>query len=541
MKQHALGLTLALDERGLHPATKARVHLVAEVSARAPGIERSRPPLSVVLAVDVSGSMVGAPLEQVVLSIDRLVGLLEPTDRVGVVAFSDNAAEIAPLLSADGDARRLIASRARRLFAEGATNIEAGLERAAKLLPPRGEHERQVILLLSDGAPNRGRVAPADLAAMARSLRPAIGVSTLGYGPQHHEDVLRAIADAGAGRYSFIQDPTVCELEFAQAIGAQGDVVAEAIELVLTVAPGVEIARFLGKADTRIAAGGIKIALPDMLDGSRHLIAAELDLTPKREPGAWEVLRASLSYRRAGERDLCAIAEPLVIDVGMGSRAVVPSARALVLRARADEVRAEARAHADRGQFEGAASILRKLIGEIQAEPWFAANDGSPLAETVEQLVDEAAALERKPSAEQYQSFRKTQLGTAMSIGMPAGLDASPMTSRALASVAGPMPEAYLVIPSSPREDARRIRLDKAKAVIGRTAAADIRVGDGNVSRQHALIAAMGGRFLLMDLGSTNVTQLNGKPVVAPSPLAHGDVIKVGEVELRYEEPSPRA
>ena len=44
MSTHALGLTLALDERGLHPATKVRVHLVAEVTAVVPGIERARPP-----------------------------------------------------------------------------------------------------------------------------------------------------------------------------------------------------------------------------------------------------------------------------------------------------------------------------------------------------------------------------------------------------------------------------------------------------------------------------------------------------------------
>ncbi len=37
MTTHALGLSLALDERGLHPATKVRVHLVAEVTAMVPG------------------------------------------------------------------------------------------------------------------------------------------------------------------------------------------------------------------------------------------------------------------------------------------------------------------------------------------------------------------------------------------------------------------------------------------------------------------------------------------------------------------------
>src|SRR5271155_3690538 len=100
MKTRALGLTLAIDEHGLWPATPARVHLALEVTAVAPGIERERPPLSVILAVDTSGSMHGPPIEHVVASIDRLVGLLDPGDRVGVVAFADNAAEVVPLTAA---------------------------------------------------------------------------------------------------------------------------------------------------------------------------------------------------------------------------------------------------------------------------------------------------------------------------------------------------------------------------------------------------------------------------------------------------------
>src|SRR4051794_5722848 len=189
MTNHALGLALALDERGFHPASKARVRLVAEVSARAPGVERSRPPLSVILAVDVSGSMQGPPLEHVVASIDRLVGLLEPGDRIGVVAFSDGASEVSPLLAASAETRRLVTGRVRRLLADGYTTVDAGLSLAATMMPARSPHERQVILLLSDGIPNRGRASATELAALAKTLRPDIGVSTLGYGPQHNEDV----------------------------------------------------------------------------------------------------------------------------------------------------------------------------------------------------------------------------------------------------------------------------------------------------------------------------------------------------------------
>jgi Ca-activated chloride channel family protein len=204
-----------------------------------------------------------------------------------------------------------------------------------------------------------------------------------------------------------------------------------------------------------------------------------------------------------------------------------------VLEVRADEVRAEARAIADRGQFEGAAAVLRKLIETIEAEPWFHANDGSPLAEALEQLRDEAAALQRKPNVEQYRVFRKTQI---TSLGASdAVAESSPTSLRYSQRVGGALPNAALVVIVG--DDAgRRIRLDQPRMVIGRTPAAQVQIEHAHVSRQHAVILAQNGVFLLMDLGSTNPTLINEEHLVKPWPLSTGDVIRIGDVELRYEE-----
>jgi Ca-activated chloride channel family protein len=534
MTAHGLGLSVGLDERGLPPGVQTRVHLVAEITALASGVERARPPLSVVLAVDVSGSMAGPPIEQVIRSIDRLVGLLDPGDRVGVVAFSDSAAEVAPLLPATASTRRLISSRTHRLVAEGGTNIEDGLRRAAAALPRRGEHERQVILLLSDGAPNRGLATPAELAELARSYRPDVGVSTLGYGAAHNEDLLSALSEAGAGRYHFIADPSVCAIEFAQAIGTQGDVVAQAIELGLALAPGVEVASFLGRPGVRYGAAGLRVDVPDLLEGSRHVVVAELSLRTPREPGAFQVLEATLSYQRAGERETRTFAQTLATPVGHVDRVPEPAARTEVLLVRIDEVRGEARALADRGQYDGAAVVLRRLAAAIQAEPWFKAGDGSSIAEGLEQIVDEAVALERRPSAEQYRSFRKSQLNLKMASLPPRGVS-GPMSIRVMESVAGALPRAGLVVLNGEQKGERH-RLGQPKAVIGRTGTADIQVVNANVSRNQAMIAGQNGRYLLIDLHSSNPTRVNGQPLDKPRELAPGDVIGVGDIELRYEE-----
>ncbi len=531
-----LALSLSLDVRGIAPSTPARAHLVAEVRVMAAGVDRARPPLSAVLAIDASGSMQGPPLEQVVQSIEKLVGLLSPTDRVGVVAFSDNAAEVAPLMPVDEDAKRLIARRARRLVAEGGTNLEAGLMRAAAALPKRAPHERQAILLLSDGAPNRGKAAPQDLAALARSFRPDVTVTTLGYGAHHHEDVLARISDAGAGRYHFISDPVVCDFELAQAIGAQGDVVAEAISLSLVPAEGVEIVRLLGKHETRVGGGGLRVSIPDQLEGARYLVVAEVTLAPGREAGPMAVAKAVLDYRPAGEAASRSAEARLEVLVRTGDLAPDPAARVEVQRARAEEARAEARGLGDRGQFEGAAAVLRRLIDEIEGEPGFVGGDGSPLSEAVEQLRDEALAMERKPSQEQYRTFRRSMLDIPVSSYRPDVTRSAALSHTVITGIAGKLPVARLVVEEGEGEAGKSYPLDSPKIVLGRSIEADIRLDLANVSRRHAMVVGREGRFYAVDLGSTNTTSLNGAPLTVPKPLSAGDQLQIGDVKLRYQE-----
>ncbi len=75
--------------------------------------------------------------------------------------------------------------------------------------------------------------------------------------------------------------------------------------------------------------------------------------------------------------------------------------------------------------------------------------------------------------------------------------------------------------------------LKKEKIVLGRAVDADIRLNDDQASRYHASIFSVHNFFYLQDMDSTNGTFLNGAPVTSMR-LANGDVIKMGDTELRY-------
>lgn len=69
--------------------------------------------------------------------------------------------------------------------------------------------------------------------------------------------------------------------------------------------------------------------------------------------------------------------------------------------------------------------------------------------------------------------------------------------------------------------------------VVGRSPGADIVIGAGFVSGRHARFSPMGDDLMLEDLGSTNGTTVNGSPVINPVPVRPGDVVGIGDVNIR--------
>ena len=67
--------------------------------------------------------------------------------------------------------------------------------------------------------------------------------------------------------------------------------------------------------------------------------------------------------------------------------------------------------------------------------------------------------------------------------------------------------------------------------LIGREQENDIVVADSGVSRRHAIIKHQEGKFLLIDLGSSGGTKVNGQPIVGKT-LSSGGAISVGQSQL---------
>ncbi|WP_207455451.1 FhaA domain-containing protein [Herbiconiux sp. SYSU D00978] len=79
----------------------------------------------------------------------------------------------------------------------------------------------------------------------------------------------------------------------------------------------------------------------------------------------------------------------------------------------------------------------------------------------------------------------------------------------------------------------KRYPITHSRTVIGRGSEADITVDDSGISRKHVEIRWDGRRAEVHDLGSTNGSKLNGRPVKA-SPLEPDSVIDIGRTRVVF-------
>ncbi len=84
-----------------------------------------------------------------------------------------------------------------------------------------------------------------------------------------------------------------------------------------------------------------------------------------------------------------------------------------------------------------------------------------------------------------------------------------------------------------------RIPIEKDAVVLGRSPAADVHVSDRKASSAHCRIDRTKNGYRVSDLESANGTWLNGKRIRRQA-LKAGDVLAIGTLEFRFEEPLAR-
>ena len=81
----------------------------------------------------------------------------------------------------------------------------------------------------------------------------------------------------------------------------------------------------------------------------------------------------------------------------------------------------------------------------------------------------------------------------------------------------------------------QRISLGDRPVSVGRLPECTIPLTDHNVSRRHAEIRPGRGAYVVVDLGSTNGTMVNGSRIAGEQRLSDGDILSFGSTYVRFE------
>ena len=81
----------------------------------------------------------------------------------------------------------------------------------------------------------------------------------------------------------------------------------------------------------------------------------------------------------------------------------------------------------------------------------------------------------------------------------------------------------------------RRQDFDKNEVTIGRVQGNDIVLPKQNVSKKHSRIVVKDGKFIIVDLKSTNGTYVNGRKIASPMVIKETDKIYIGDFILSTE------
>jgi Ca-activated chloride channel homolog len=360
------------------------------ISIQMPRVEQTvRPPLSLAIVIDRSGSMTGEPLMHAKAAAARLVDELGANDAFTVVTYSSSDEIVMPMARATADNKATARERIMQIWDDGNTCISCGLTRgAAQLLetPVRGGLRRMV--LISDGQANTGLYDRGELAQLAtETAARGISISTVGVGLDFDEVTMMQLADVGHGNFYFVEDTANLASMFARELSGLGTTVAADARLVIDPAPGVFIEEAYGYQLLR-QGSRVVVSLPDLR--ADKPLKVVLRTTLPAQLGALDVAKLELHWRDvktgAAQQTATAVRTTVTTDQAAVASSIDTTATTAIEEARTARVLEDATKIYERDGYEAAQRVLDRHRNAVRANK----NIAAPAAQAIDAKTNDA-------------------------------------------------------------------------------------------------------------------------------------------------------
>ncbi len=370
------------------------VHALLELTAPATPASIARPPATLQVVIDRSGSMAHGRLFAALQALDALIGRLRPVDRLGLVTFDSQVAVPVPAGPiGDGTAARQMLST---IFPGSMTNLSSGLLRGIQEAQRTAAGDGATLVLLSDGMANEGVTDHGHLeqfAAGAQQQR--ITTSTIGIGLGYDEELLATIARGGGGNASFAEQGDEAGAALASEVDGLLDQSVQAASLTVRPSSDVEAVRLFNDLPVTAIEDGFMAELGDLHAGETRRVLLEIDVPAMSGLGLRQVCDLELRWVEIESMKSRLAKIPVSINVVPGDEAAGrtenPEVTTELAFQRAQRAKREATNALRDGEVGLASALYKRASIDLRQVAAIAPDASAPELRAEAELLDELA------------------------------------------------------------------------------------------------------------------------------------------------------
>jgi Ca-activated chloride channel family protein len=364
--------------------------LIEMTAPPAPADETPRPPSTLEVVLDRSGSMSGGRLDGAKTALIGLIDKLDPTDNFGLVSFDDRVEMTVPAgpLTDKSAVKQAIAN----VDARGNTDLSAGylrgLQEAGRVAGKTGA----TVLLISDGHANAGVTDPDRLGGIAAKAQgDNITTSTLGYGLGYDERIMSAIARGGSGNEHFAEEPDTAGALIAGEVTGLLSQTAQAASLTIRVSEHVSAVQVINDLPTTTTGDAVVAELGSFYSDETRKLVVVFDIPAVAALGLAQVATCEFTWVELPTLAQHTVTVPLHVNVVPGDEAAGripdPVVRTELVYLQVQQAKRRASHHLSAGDVTSALDEIQRAQSTVTG-----AMAAAPQAMQAE-LAEEAAAL----------------------------------------------------------------------------------------------------------------------------------------------------
>ncbi|CAD8119435.1 unnamed protein product [Paramecium primaurelia] len=194
--------------------------------------ENQRVGVDLICLIDKSGSMDGQKIAMVQQTLSVLLDFLSDCDRYQLITFESSAQRLTPLKRVTDGNKQYFRQIISQIYSGGGTNIGSATDLAFRQLKERKYRNNVTsIFLLSDGQDGN---AVQRISEQIKTVNEVFTLHTFGFGQDHDAPMMTQICNLKSGSFYFVQDVTLLDEFFADALGGLISVVGEQLEITIT-------------------------------------------------------------------------------------------------------------------------------------------------------------------------------------------------------------------------------------------------------------------------------------------------------------------